>query len=206
MNATLQVYDIYSNTKLYQDEAPGGLNYCANCAVGHRYECLFFHTTISDILLDLIKKMGRTKLGSINHITNLDFLDQVFQLLPAHFTQLGYPCQLGGIWRCIVDKLDQTFPLGVLLMLNIPSFIQCNKPPIFDVYECCDNGSSSDSTGSSEEEEEIIKNAIIIRPFPAPSAKIKAFEPVIVNPYQATQKKLVAKKKLQIKHSTQRNK
>ena len=207
MNATLQVYDIHSNTKLYQDEAPGGLNYCANCAAGHRYECLFFHPTISDIFLDLIKKMGRTKLGSIDHITNLDFLDRVFRLLPAHFTQLGYPCQLGGIWRCIVDKLDQTFPLGVLLMLNIPSFIQCNEPSFLDVYECCDDGScSDDDTGSSEGEEEAIKDASI-RPFPASSTKIQAPEPVVVvNPYQAIQKKLVVKKKqgVLIKHCTQR--
>ena len=207
-NATLQVYDIHSNTKLYQDEPPGGLNYCANCAAGHRYECLFFHPTISDIFLDLIKKMGRTKLGSIDHITNLDFLDRVFRLLPAHFTQLGYPCQLGGIWRCIVDKLDQTFPLGVLLMLNIPSFIQCNEPSFLDVYECCEDGSNSDGTGSSEEEEEAIKDATIICPFPVSTAKTQALEPLAVfNPYQqTTQKKLVVKKKqsVQIKHFTQR--
>lgn len=152
--------------------------------------------------------MGKTKLGSIDHITNLDFLDRVFRLLPAHFTQLGYPCQLGGIWRCIVDKLDQTFPLGVLLMLNIPSFIQCNEPSFLDVYECCDDASSSDGTGSSdEEEEEAINKDATIRSFPVSTAKTQAPEPLAVfNPYQTTQKKLVVKKKqsVQIKHFTQR--
>jgi len=105
-----------------------------------------------------------------------------------------------------VDKLDQTFPLGVLLMLNVPSFIQCDKPPIYDVYECCDNGSSVDGTGSSEEEEELVIKNASIHPFPTSLAKIQAFEPVlVVNPYQATQKKLIVKKKqgVQIKHSTQ---
>lgn len=155
-NATLQVYDTGSNTKLYQYEDPGGLNYCAHCASGQRYECLFFQPTLTDIYLDIIKEMGRTKLGSLT-LTNLDLLDRVFRLLPAHFTLLGFPCQLGGIWRCVEDKLDQTFPLGVLLMLNIPSFIQGITRPSFDVYECCNDSSSDDGGCSvSADEEDVV--------------------------------------------------
>jgi hypothetical protein len=155
-SATLQVYDTGSNTKLYQYDDPGGLNYCAHCASGQRYECLFFHPTITDIYLDIIKEMGRTKLGTLK-LTNLDLLDRVFRLLPAHFTLLGFPCQLGGIWRCVVDKLDQTFPVGDLLMLNIPSFIQgFQHVPTFDIYECCNDSSSDDSGSVSAEDEDVV--------------------------------------------------
>ena len=186
-NATLYFYDIHSNTKLYQDEPPGGLNYCVHCAAGQRYDCLFFHPSISDIFLNIIKELGRTKLGSIDDMTNLEFLDRVFRLLPTHFTQLGFPCQLGGIWRCIVDKLDQTFPLGVLLMLNVPSYLQCNNSYNFDVYDCCHGESSSDdSTGSSQDADLLVQ---------VTSTKIQAPEPVVTNPYRATQKKFVVKKK-----------
>jgi hypothetical protein len=153
-NATVQFYDVYSNTKLYQDEPPGGLNYCARCASGQRYDCLFFHPTIADIFLDIVKALGKTKLGSIEDMTNLEFLDRVYRVLPAHFTQLGFPCQLGGIWRCIVDKLHQTFPLVVLKMLHVASFLQCdNFNAIGQVYEC--DVLSSDDSGNDEEEEGI---------------------------------------------------
>ena len=193
-NATVQFYDVYSNTKLYQDEPPGGLNYCARCASGQRYECLFFHPTISEIFLDIIKALGKTKLGSIDDMTNLEFLDRVFRVLPAHYTQLGFPCQLGGIWRCIVDKLDQTFPLGVLMMLDVASFLQCNNSHIFDVYNCCHGESSSDdSTGSSQDEEDVIVKANLL--VQATSTKIVAPVPVVTNPYRAIQKKFVVKKK-----------
>lgn len=156
-NATIQYYDIYSNRKLYQDEAPGGLNYCARCAAGQRYDCLFFHPSLADIYLDLIKELGKTKLGSIADMTNLEFLDRVFRVLPGHFTELGFPCQLGGIWRCIVDKLDLTFPLGDLVMLDVASFVQYDNFPQFDIYGCCNNSSSDGSTSSLADEEDDIK-------------------------------------------------
>lgn len=156
-NATIQYYDLYSNRKLYQDEAPGGLNYCASCASGQRYDCLFFHPSIADIFLDFIKELGKTKLGSIDKMTNSEFLYHVFGVLPGHFTELGFPCQLGGIWRCIVDKLDLTFPRCDLFMLDVASFVQYDICPPFDVYECCHDCCSDGASSSSADEEDDIK-------------------------------------------------
>ena len=197
-NATVQFYDVHSNTKLYQDEPPGGLNYCARCASGQRYDCLFFHPTVADIFLDIVKALGKTKLGSIEDMTNLDFLDRVYRVLPAHFTQLGFPCHLGGIWRCIVDKLHQTFPLGVLKMLDVASFLQCdNFNAIEQVYEC--DVLSSDDSGDDEEEEGIQRQ--VVTPFSTTRStpSTVSLSVLQVVPLNAARKKpLVVKKKNQM--------
>ena len=48
----------------------------------------------------------------------------IIKKLPILLSRLGFPCEVGGVWMCIHAKLDQTFPSGNLLMVNIPYQIE----------------------------------------------------------------------------------
>ena len=113
--------DFTKNSFLPYD--PSDRQHCAYCQKGKQQECLFFHPSLATIFLDIIGAFGRTKMGSAT-FNNTDLLDRVFSLLPAHYTELGHPCQRGRIWACVLDKLHQTFPRELFMMLNIRESLQ----------------------------------------------------------------------------------
>ena len=106
---------------------PSDRQLCAHCQKGQHQECLFFHPSLAPIFLDIIGAFGKTEMGTIDY-SNSDLLERVFSILPAHYTELGHPCQWGGIWACVVDKLHQTFPRELFMMLNIRELLQ--KPAL----------------------------------------------------------------------------
>ena len=125
VQSTDHYYAVHSNTKLYRDEGPGVFNHCPRCAVGHIHDCLFFHSSLASLFLDVIQSLDKTK--SDDELDNLEVQSRIYTQLPGYFTKLGYPCEKATIWSCVQDKIDQTFPVGSLVMVNIPYYLKCRE-------------------------------------------------------------------------------
>ena len=52
---------------------------------------------------------------------------RIYTQLPGYFTKLGYPCEKAMIWSSVQDKIDQTFLVGSLVMVNIPYSLKCRE-------------------------------------------------------------------------------
>ena len=125
VQSTDHYYAVHSNTKLYRDEGPGVFNYCPRCAGGHIHDCLFFHSSLASLFLDVIQSLDKSK--SDDELDNLEVQSRIYTQLPGYFTKLGYPCEKATIWSCVQDKIDQTFPVGSLVMVNIPYYLKCRE-------------------------------------------------------------------------------
>ena len=113
----------YWPKNFFEPTDPSDRQRCAGCQKGSPHDCLFFHPSLATIFLDIIRAFGKTKMGSAV-FSNTDLLDRVFSILPAHYTELGHPCERGGIWACVLDKLHQTFPRELFMMHNIRALLQ----------------------------------------------------------------------------------
>ena len=125
--ATDFVYQKHSDPRFYQCDP--AFAYCPNCSQGKRYECLFYHPSVAYIFLHVIYGLDES-LREPN-LNNNEVVLRILQRLPGLFDTLGYPCYFGedgsGVWSCITDKLIQTFPHDLLLMLNVPYYIERHK-------------------------------------------------------------------------------
>ena len=77
VQSTDHYYTVHSNTKLYRDEGPGVFNYCPRCAVGHIHDCLFFHSSLASLFLDVIKSLDKTK--SDDELDNLEVQSRIYK-------------------------------------------------------------------------------------------------------------------------------
>ena len=137
------VFDIRSNRKYYRSEAPGTIsfNYCPLCAVGQRYECLFFHPSVANLFLDVVKSLDQSKREP--ELNNIEVTLRIIKQLPSIFASVGHPCYIneyGAVWSCIMDKLDQLFPYNCLLMVNNSHYMELHK----QLY-LCESGSDADT-------------------------------------------------------------
>ena len=140
--ATDFVYQKDSDPRLYWGDP--ALILCPNCVKGNRYDCLFFHPSVAQLFLDVIHGLDSNLREP--QLNNNEVVLRILQRLPSLFDSLGYPCDLfgeyGGSWTCIKDKLFQTFPYDVLLMLNIQYYIERHKQ-VF-LYEDSDDDTDTD--------------------------------------------------------------
>jgi len=136
-NSTDHYFQIHSKPTWYRSEAPGGQNYCAKCASGDRYNCLFYHPSLAPLFLEAIHSLDKSK--NEFQLDNEQVYYYIIKKLPILLSGLGFPCEVGGVWMCIHDKLDQTFPSGNLLMVNIPYQIESRIELHSLVHDLADN-------------------------------------------------------------------
>ena len=86
-NSTDHYFQIHSKPTRYRSEGPGGQNYCAKCASGDRYNCLY-HPALALLFLEAILSLDKTK--SDDELDNLEVQSQIYTQLPGYFTKLGY--------------------------------------------------------------------------------------------------------------------
>ena len=137
--ATDFVYHKHTNHRLYDGDP--AFVYCPNCAKGKRYDCLFFHPSVAQTFLYVIQGLDETLREPKQ--SNNEVVLRILQLLPNLFYTLGYPLEFGeygGSWGCIKDKLFQTFPHDMLLMLNIQYYIDRHK----ELFLCDDSDEDTD--------------------------------------------------------------
>ena len=132
--ATDFVYQKHSNPSFYRCDP--AFVYCPNCAKGNLYDCLFFHPSVAQLFLDVIYGLD-VNLHEPRQNNN-EVVLRILRQLPSLFNILGYPFdfgEYGGSWSCITDKLCQTFPYDLLLMFNIPHYIERHK----ELFHCDDS-------------------------------------------------------------------
>ena len=93
----------------------------------------------------------------------------IIKKLPILLSGLGFPCEVGGVWMCIHDKLDQTFPSGNLLMVNIPYQIESRielHSLVHDLAESTNEESvdTIEFVGEEEEDEDNIEGKYFAEP------------------------------------------
>ena len=111
VQSTDHYYAVHSNMKLYRVEGPGVFNYCPRCAVGHIQDCLFFHSSIASLFLDVIQSLDKTK--SDDELDNLEVQSRIYTQLPGYFTKLGYPCERLRYGAAYRTRLTKHFQLAV---------------------------------------------------------------------------------------------
>lgn len=125
-DAVRSFFNVYSNShcNTLAHNAPDPNNYCPFCTNWRHQECFFFHPSLAAIFLEEIKAYDHFKYRCSNERANDLMLQRFFDILPSHYANMGYPCPNGRLWGCVVDKLEQTFPREVFMMLDIQDMLQ----------------------------------------------------------------------------------
>jgi hypothetical protein len=125
-DAVRSFFNVYSNSRcnVLSYNAPLPSNCCPFCVNWRHQECFFFHPTLAAIFLTEIEAYNHMRYRCHDEYLNSELLERLFKILPVHYAQLGYPCPNGFLWGCVVDKLEQTFPREVFMMLDIRNMLQ----------------------------------------------------------------------------------
>ena len=74
----------------------------------------FFHPAVAKVILDVIQALDPNKREP--EVNNFDVFSRIVNELPDVFSSLGHPCiigEVGGVWSCVMDKLDSPSPMNV---------------------------------------------------------------------------------------------
>ena len=110
-----QFYDLNSSTALYR--AGTGKSQCNECFSGRRFDCSFFKKPVAALFCEVIEGLGipSRHLALDNSVVQRLIIDELPQIE-------GFSGSL--VPTCVVDKLQMTFPSGMLGMLDVSVHVE----------------------------------------------------------------------------------